>query len=60
MNLARDSFSTDEFKDSLVNLAQGFESQGNFSLAEKIYIESKSPDKAIKMYKNISDWQNMI
>jgi hypothetical protein len=60
MQLARDSFETNDFKDSLVKLAEEFEQQGNLSLAEKIYLESKTPDKAIKMYKQACEWSNMI
>ncbi len=60
LSLARDSFGTEEFKESLIKLAQEFESKGNLLLAERIYIESKTPDRAIKMYKAASDWTNMI
>ena len=44
----------------MIKLAQEFESRGNLQLAEKIYIESKTPDRAIKMYKSAAEWTQMI
>lgn len=54
--MARDNFNGDEFKDNLSTLADEFDLNGNYNLAEKVYIEAKCPEKAIKMYKQIGDW----
>lgn len=58
--LAKESFSQGDFKENLLNFAQDLHQQGNLLLAERIYLECKCPDQAIKMYKKAQDFSNMI
>lgn len=47
-------------EEKLLEYAKNYERSKEYKFAEKIYIEIKKPEQAIKMYKNLQNWDKML
>ena len=47
-------------EEKLLEYAKDYEKKKEYKFAEKIYIEIKQPEQAIKMYKNLQNWDKML
>lgn len=60
IRVAKDNLKEEGMKDMLAKHAKNLESEGSFEVAEKLYIEIKKPELAIKMYKAQGNWDRML
>ena len=57
---AKENFSEEKMTLLYKNIAKNCQKEKNFEFAEKLYIEIKKPELAIKMYKGLENWDKML
>lgn len=57
---ANDHFDAGAKKELYLKFAQKFLALKDFAFAEILFVEMKEPQRAIKMYKKIEDWDKML
>lgn len=60
LSFGRENFQEQELNEKFLSYAKTYENQKDYSFAEKIYIEIKMPEHAIKMYKGLQQWDKML
>lgn len=59
-SFAKEHFQKEEIKNMFTEYAQSFQTNQDYEMAEKIFIEIQMPEQAIKMYKGIQKWNKML
>ena len=57
---ANSNFEKEEKNEIFLNFAEDFFTNQQFNKAEQIYIIMGEPERAIKMYKKIENWDKML
>ena len=60
IRVVKDNMKEEDMKELLIKYAKSLESEGDCEMAEKLYIEIKKPELAIKMYKTQGNWDRML